>query len=184
MTSIYCISNAGNDDECRMQVFVALVPPSWTAVTEGVTSLSASEAAGDRFVPLASINRLTTYTSHPSAIHLTSEAMVEIKQAHLPSEFGQEPKEPSNSKSYSEDLPPELRASTSRLNFTPSYVVVGVYRLFTDKSLYIPAWKKCQHGVVRGVSVGLVWVSFLQYGTHLGLTSNQTRIYYVRFRLF
>ncbi|TDL16191.1 hypothetical protein BD410DRAFT_832204 [Rickenella mellea] len=49
----------------------------------------------------------------------------------------------------------ELRQK--RLNFPPSYVAVGVYRLFTDKALYVPAWDKCRHGVLRGAAVGLGW---------------------------
>ncbi|KAI0077459.1 hypothetical protein K474DRAFT_1595987 [Panus rudis PR-1116 ss-1] len=58
---------------------------------------------------------------------------------------------------YSENVPDSLRPATSRLQFPPSYVVVGVYRLFTDKSLYVPAWKKCRNGLVRGLGVGLAW---------------------------
>ncbi|KAF8146881.1 hypothetical protein K438DRAFT_1868542 [Mycena galopus ATCC 62051] len=54
-------------------------------------------------------------------------------------------------------IPPSLARATSRLKFPPSYVIVGVYRLFTDKNLYIPAWQKCQHGVQRGAVVGLIW---------------------------
>ncbi|KAF8220708.1 hypothetical protein L208DRAFT_1426825 [Tricholoma matsutake] len=27
----------------------------------------------------------------------------------------------------------------------PTYVLVGMYRLFMDESLYVPAWKKCKH---------------------------------------
>jgi hypothetical protein len=30
-------------------------------------------------------------------------------------------------------VPPSLVRATSRLQFPPSYVIVGVYRLFTDK---------------------------------------------------
>ena len=60
---------------------------------------------------------------------------------------------------YDENVPANLRASTSRLQFPPSYVVVGVYRLITDKSLRVPAWEKLKHGVVRGAAVALVWVS-------------------------
>lgn len=46
-----------------------------------------------------------------------------------------------------------------RLHFSPSYVLVGVYRLSTDPSVRVPTWKKCKHGFVRGVLVGSVWVS-------------------------
>ncbi|KAJ6589930.1 hypothetical protein DFH09DRAFT_1140459 [Mycena vulgaris] len=60
-------------------------------------------------------------------------------------------------------VPPSLLRATSRLQFPPSYVLVGVYRFFTDKLLYVPAWQKCQHGVQRGAAVGLVW-TFLTFG--------------------
>jgi len=46
-----------------------------------------------------------------------------------------------------------------RLDFSPSYILVGVYRLSTDASLRVPVWQKCKHGFVRGLLVGLVWVS-------------------------
>ncbi|KAI6003572.1 hypothetical protein EDC04DRAFT_1016573 [Pisolithus marmoratus] len=55
------------------------------------------------------------------------------------------------------DVPANLQHATLRLSFPPSYVIVGVYRLFTDKSLYKPAWDKCKHGVRRGAIVGLIW---------------------------
>ena len=55
-------------------------------------------------------------------------------------------------------VPTNLQRATLRLNFPPSYVVVGVYRLCTDESLYKPAWDKCEHGVQRGLVVGFVWV--------------------------
>lgn len=48
-----------------------------------------------------------------------------------------------------------------RLEFPPSYVVVGAYRLISDGSLRGPIWKKCKHGVARGGAVGLGWVSVL-----------------------
>ncbi|EMD32672.1 hypothetical protein CERSUDRAFT_118697 [Gelatoporia subvermispora B] len=60
---------------------------------------------------------------------------------------------------YSQDLPEDLRRVHSRLHFPPSYVVVGVYRLFTDPKLYGPVWQKCHHGVVRGLTVGAVWAA-------------------------
>lgn len=60
---------------------------------------------------------------------------------------------------YTEDVPAPLRRATSRLQFPPSYVVVGFYRLVTDRNLYVPAWQKCKHGFVRGATVALVWVS-------------------------
>ncbi|CCM03818.1 uncharacterized protein FIBRA_05967 [Fibroporia radiculosa] len=58
---------------------------------------------------------------------------------------------------YTHNVPDHLRRATTRLQFPPTYVVVGVYRLITDKSLSIPAWKKCEHGVIRGLGVGLAW---------------------------
>ena len=45
-----------------------------------------------------------------------------------------------------------------RLAFPPIYVLVGAYRLATDKSLYVPMWQKCKHGFVRGAIVGVAWV--------------------------
>ncbi|OCH89737.1 hypothetical protein OBBRIDRAFT_793965 [Obba rivulosa] len=60
---------------------------------------------------------------------------------------------------YAQDLPEDLRRVYSRLHFPPSYVVVGVYRLFTDPKLYGPVWQKCRHGVVRGLTVGAVWAA-------------------------
>lgn len=55
------------------------------------------------------------------------------------------------------NVPAELRSATARLQFPPSYVVVGVYRLLTDKSLTRPAWDKCKHGAFRGAGVALAW---------------------------
>ena len=60
---------------------------------------------------------------------------------------------------YTEDVPENLRAATSRLQFPASYAIVGVYRLFTDRKLLLPAWKKCEHGFLRGAGVALAWVS-------------------------
>jgi len=54
--------------------------------------------------------------------------------------------------------PPELERAARRLQFPPSYVIVGIYRLATDKSLFKPAWDKCKHGTQRGLTVGFVWV--------------------------
>ncbi|KAL1667502.1 hypothetical protein GGF50DRAFT_112230 [Schizophyllum commune] len=62
-----------------------------------------------------------------------------------------------------EAVPAALERATDRLEFPPSYVVVGIYRLFTDKTLLIPTWKKCEHGTIRGLGVGLVW-GFLTFG--------------------
>ncbi|EKM51369.1 uncharacterized protein PHACADRAFT_200189 [Phanerochaete carnosa HHB-10118-sp] len=58
---------------------------------------------------------------------------------------------------HSDNVPENLRAASARLRFPPSYVVVGVYRLLTDKNLIIPAWRKCEHGVLRGAGVALAW---------------------------
>ncbi|KIP05074.1 hypothetical protein PHLGIDRAFT_19813 [Phlebiopsis gigantea 11061_1 CR5-6] len=65
--------------------------------------------------------------------------------------------EPNSTLPYSDNVPDNLRAATSRLQFPPSYAVVGIYRLFTDKRIALPVWQKCKHGLVRGVSVALVW---------------------------
>jgi hypothetical protein len=55
-------------------------------------------------------------------------------------------------------VPESLERAYSRLLFPPSYVVVGVYRLFSDRALFGPAWAKCHHGVRRGAIVGFAWV--------------------------
>jgi hypothetical protein len=65
-------------------------------------------------------------------------------------------------------VPKSLERAYARLLFPPSYVVVGAYRLLTDKNLYGPAWAKCKHGVVRGATVGFVWVR-LQTFAHVRL---------------
>ena len=57
-------------------------------------------------------------------------------------------------------LPPNLTRAALRLEFPPSYVLVGVYRLLTDKNLYKPAWDKCKHATSRGAIVGGIWVRF------------------------
>lgn len=57
-----------------------------------------------------------------------------------------------------ENVPPSLQRANLRLHFTPTYAIVGVYRLFTDEKLYVPAWEKCKHATVRGVVVGVLWV--------------------------
>ncbi|KAF8996704.1 hypothetical protein BDQ17DRAFT_1544631 [Cyathus striatus] len=54
-------------------------------------------------------------------------------------------------------IPPELRRATLRMEFSPSYVIVGVYRLCADRLIYGPAWEKCKHGTRRGLVVGAVW---------------------------
>lgn len=77
-----------------------------------------------------------------------------MSAADIPGDFGKETKAP-----YNENIPQQLEASTFRLGFTPSYVVVGAYRLLTDPLLRVPAWKKCKHGAIRGASVALIWVS-------------------------
>jgi len=54
---------------------------------------------------------------------------------------------------------PSFNARESRLQFSPSYAIVGVYRLITDPYLYRPIWAKVQHGTQRGLIVGFAWVS-------------------------
>jgi hypothetical protein len=56
------------------------------------------------------------------------------------------------------DVPESLQRATQRLGFPPSYVVVGVYRLVSDKALFSPVWQGCRSGFLRGVAVGSVWV--------------------------
>lgn len=48
-----------------------------------------------------------------------------------------------------------------RLAFPPLYVLVGAYRLVTDKNLWEPTWAKCKHGAMRGAIVGLGWVRIM-----------------------
>ncbi|KAI5453958.1 hypothetical protein NCC49_004953 [Naganishia albida] len=45
------------------------------------------------------------------------------------------------------------------LYFPPYYVVVGIYRLFTDHSLRKAVWDKVKHATVRGIAVGAVYVT-------------------------
>ncbi|OBZ68579.1 hypothetical protein A0H81_11493 [Grifola frondosa] len=80
--------------------------------------------------------------------------MPAAKSALPPGDFGEVVATP-----FMENVPDNLRRATSRLQFTPSYVVVGVYRLCTDSKLYVPAWQKCKHGFRRGLTVGLVWAA-------------------------
>ncbi|TFK66423.1 hypothetical protein BDN72DRAFT_799982 [Pluteus cervinus] len=56
-----------------------------------------------------------------------------------------------------EHVPDHLARATFRMDFPPSYVLVGLYRFCTDKLLYIPAWDKCRHAARRGAIVGAVW---------------------------
>ena len=58
------------------------------------------------------------------------------------------------------NVPPGLTRAAMRLEFPPSYILVGVYRLFTDKNLYKPAWDKCKHAARRGAIVGAIWACF------------------------
>ncbi|KXN80923.1 hypothetical protein AN958_06580 [Leucoagaricus sp. SymC.cos] len=60
-------------------------------------------------------------------------------------------------------IPPELSRATLRLEFSPSYVVVGAYRLLSDQKLFIPTWDKCKHAARRGAIVGGIW-AFLTFG--------------------
>ncbi|KAF5352601.1 hypothetical protein D9756_006336 [Leucocoprinus leucothites] len=60
-------------------------------------------------------------------------------------------------------VPPELARATTRLEFPPSYVVVGAYRLLTDQKLLRPAWDKCRHAARRGAIVGGIW-ALLTFG--------------------
>lgn len=53
---------------------------------------------------------------------------------------------------------PSYHVRETRLQFPPSYALVGVYRLVTDPNLYRPIWAKVQHGTRRGMIVGFSWV--------------------------
>jgi len=72
--------------------------------------------------------------------------------AHDPSEGSGPPR--------SVDVPDMLQSATLRLCFTPSYVIVGVYRLLSDKALFLPVWNMCRRGFLRGIAVGSVWVCY------------------------
>ncbi|KAJ3513073.1 hypothetical protein NLJ89_g3151 [Agrocybe chaxingu] len=65
-------------------------------------------------------------------------------------------------KTSSNHVPKSLTRATLRMEFPPSYVLVGVYRLFTDPLLYKPAWDKCKHATRRGAIVGAIW-AFLTF---------------------
>ncbi|KAF8185721.1 hypothetical protein BJ912DRAFT_1022889 [Pholiota molesta] len=75
---------------------------------------------------------------------------------------GPEAQEALVSTSTKTSVPEHLQRATLRLEFPPSYVVVGVYRLFTDRNLWVPAWDKCRHAAQRGAIVGGIW-AFLTF---------------------
>ncbi|KAI0275468.1 hypothetical protein BC834DRAFT_815752 [Gloeopeniophorella convolvens] len=67
-----------------------------------------------------------------------------------------------------EHVPDVLQRATLRLGFPPSYVVVGAYRLLSDKALFVPVWQKCRNGAIRGATVGGIW-SLLTFSIQRGL---------------
>lgn len=54
-----------------------------------------------------------------------------------------------------------------RLSFSPTYSLVGIYRLLTDYHLQSAVWAKCKHGTLRGLAVGGFWV-FISWRSQLG----------------
>ncbi|KAI0296911.1 hypothetical protein B0F90DRAFT_1811257 [Multifurca ochricompacta] len=84
--------------------------------------------------------------------------------AHTSSEQGLFARDPSEGSGPPKnlDVPDSLQHATLRLSFPPSYVVVGAYRLLSDKALFVPIWKKCRNGFLRGAIVGSIW-SFLTF---------------------
>ncbi|PFH47211.1 hypothetical protein AMATHDRAFT_68228 [Amanita thiersii Skay4041] len=54
-------------------------------------------------------------------------------------------------------VPRELARASLRLQYPPSYALIGAYRLCTDKNLRVPAWDKCRHATRRGLVVGAIW---------------------------
>ncbi|KIY49168.1 hypothetical protein FISHEDRAFT_41591 [Fistulina hepatica ATCC 64428] len=58
-----------------------------------------------------------------------------------------------------EDIPANLERATMRMQFPPSYVIVGVYRLLNDPQLRKPTWDKCKHATRRGLIVGFAWAA-------------------------
>ncbi|VDB89111.1 unnamed protein product [Peniophora sp. CBMAI 1063] len=75
---------------------------------------------------------------------------------------------PSINSPFVEHVPPTLERAANRLSFPPSYVVVGAYRLITDKSILVPVWKKSQHGFVRGLGISAAWAA-LTFNIQRGL---------------
>lgn len=71
--------------------------------------------------------------------------------SRIPGEYGEK------TSSSGDNVPLSLYRTTMRLEFPPSYVGVGIYRLCTDRALRIAAWDKCKHGARRGAIVGLIW---------------------------
>ena len=71
--------------------------------------------------------------------------------------------------SSNEQIPPNLERAALRLRYPPTYVIVGVYRLLTDKALYIPAWDKCKHGARRGAIVGATWARIISRSMNEGV---------------
>ena len=61
-------------------------------------------------------------------------------------------------RSSSEAIDRSAALRNERLEFPPIYVVVGVYRTLSDKNIFIPAWDKCKHALLRGAVVGVGWV--------------------------
>jgi hypothetical protein len=87
----------------------------------------------------------------------TEQTMV---QSAVPTPVFPRNEDEARSKAYHREL------RNQRLAFPPLYVIVGVYRLCTDKQLYVPVWDKCKHGFVRGLCVGAVWASKFVYPLH------------------
>ncbi|KAG1805178.1 uncharacterized protein BJ212DRAFT_1392538 [Suillus subaureus] len=83
-----------------------------------------------------------------------------------------------------DEVPQDLHRAMLRLNFPSSYVVVGAYRLFTDKSLYVPAWDKCRNGARRGLICGFAWICAsysIQRRIIKAATRNPSSIFSVRY---
>ncbi|KAK2462459.1 hypothetical protein APHAL10511_005429 [Amanita phalloides] len=61
--------------------------------------------------------------------------------------------------SHLHHVPLELSRASLRLRNPPSYVFVGIYRLCTDRNLYVQVWDKCRHATRRGLVVGAIWTA-------------------------
>ena len=71
---------------------------------------------------------------------------------------------------------PSYKSRESRLQFTPSYALVGVYRLASDSNLYRPIWDKVRHGTWRGVTIGLGWVLKTSVGNRKTCNTSAVRL--------
>jgi hypothetical protein len=99
-------------------------------------------------IPFSSIIR------HPLHPTIMSQSVLDARKI----EFSRNPSKGSGPP-RSVEVPDSLQRASLRLGFPPSYVIVGVYRLFSDKTLSLPVWHLCRSGFLKGAGVGSIWVS-------------------------